>query len=181
MKTINTKNIAVTGLMTAMVMIFTFFKITIPLGSGNTMIHMGNVACLLSAFLLGPYRGGIAAGVGSFLFDVIDPAFAASAPFSLVFKFIMAFVCGKIAYLKNKNGEDIKMNILAACIGVICYILFHLAKSFIIKVYFLNIDYITVLMIIVKELFFSVINAIVACLIAVPLSVVIKKNLSRLR
>ena len=179
MKKIDTSKLVITGMMAALVMIFTFFKITIPLGPRATMIHMGNVACIMAAILLGPYRGGLAAGIGSFLFDLLDPIFITSAPFSLIFKFIMAFICGKIAYSKNKNGENAKINIFAAFIGLFFYIILHAAKGMIVNVYFLNMNFIAASVLMSKSIFFSIINAILAAFIAVPLSGIIKKYLKR--
>ena len=87
--------LAFTALMAALVFVSTQFNIKIPLGMGVTsMISFGNIFCILSALLLGPIYGGLAAGIGSFFFDLLDPVFITSAPFTLVFKFIMAFVCG---------------------------------------------------------------------------------------
>ncbi len=57
---------------------------------------MGNVLCLLSGMLLGPLQGGFAAGIGSMFFDLTNPAYITSAPFTFAFKFVMAWLCGKI-------------------------------------------------------------------------------------
>ena len=85
--------LAFTALMAALVFVSTQFNIKIPLGMGVTsMISFGNIFCILSALLLGPIYGGLAAGIGSFFFDLLDPVFITSAPFTLVFKFIMADV-----------------------------------------------------------------------------------------
>ena len=101
--------LAFTALMAALVFVSTQFNIKIPLGMGETsMISFGNIFCILSALLLGPIYGGLAAGIGSFFFDLLDPVFITSAPFTLVFKFIMAFVCGKIAYSGGHTADSHK-------------------------------------------------------------------------
>ena len=60
--------LAFTALMAALVFVSTQFNIKIPLGMGVTsMISFGNIFCILSALLLGPIYGGLAAGIGSLL------------------------------------------------------------------------------------------------------------------
>lgn len=115
--------------MAALVFVSTQFNIKIPLGMGVTsMISFGNIFCILSALLLGPIYGGLAAGIGSFFFDLLDPVFITSAPFTLVFKFIMAFVCGKIAYSGGHTADSHKRNLIASIAGLLAYIVLHLAK-----------------------------------------------------
>ena len=82
-----TTKICITSLMSSMVLISTFIRIPVPIGGMNTMIHLGNAFCVLSGLLLGPFRGGLASGIGSFVFDILSPGYIASAPFTFVFKF----------------------------------------------------------------------------------------------
>ena len=77
-------------------MMAAFLQLSIPTAIGTTRIHLGNVMCLLSGMLLGPVYGGVAAGVGSMLFDLTSPVYISSAPFTFIFKFAMAWLCGKI-------------------------------------------------------------------------------------
>ena len=49
------KNIVVVGLMAAVVFIFTYMHIDIPTPLGKTMLHLGNVMCLLAALLAAHY------------------------------------------------------------------------------------------------------------------------------
>ena len=70
--TFSIQRLALVGMMAAMVFALTYVGIDIPTGLGKTKIHFGNIMCLLSAFLLGPVGGGLAAGVGSALFDLMD-------------------------------------------------------------------------------------------------------------
>ncbi|NMA06377.1 MAG: ECF transporter S component, partial [Ruminococcaceae bacterium] len=60
--------------MAALTFVFTmFFRIDIPTPLGKTMLHLGNVMCLLSGLLFGPVRGGLAGGIGSMMYDLFDP------------------------------------------------------------------------------------------------------------
>lgn len=97
MKKTTTKSIAHIGIMAAAVYAASaFLQIPIPTAIGSTRLHMGNVTCLLSGMLLGAVPGGLAAGIGSLFFDLTNPAYIASAPFTFLFKFAMAWLCGKI-------------------------------------------------------------------------------------
>ncbi len=83
----------------------TYLNVPIPVLGDKTMIGLGNVFCILSGLLLGPVYGGAAAGIGSFIFDLVG-GWASSAPFTLVFKFLMAFVCGIIAWGGDKSAKN---------------------------------------------------------------------------
>ena len=98
-------NLALTGLMAALVLVATmFFKVEIPVGTDKTMIGFANVFCILSGLLLGPVYGGLAAGIGSCIFDLMG-GWADSAPTTLIFKFMMAFVCGLIAWGRRPDRK----------------------------------------------------------------------------
>ena len=61
------------GLMAAVVFVVTMFlSIRIPTPTGTTMIKLANAFVLLCGLLLGPVRGGLAAGIGSMIFDPDD-------------------------------------------------------------------------------------------------------------
>ena len=74
MKKIRIRQITMIGIMAAAVyMASAFLQISIPTAIGTTRLHMGNVMCLLSGMLLGAVPGGLAAGIGSMLFDFSNP------------------------------------------------------------------------------------------------------------
>ena len=59
-------DIVMIGLMAAVVFVVTMFlSIRIPTPTGTTMIKLANAFVLLCGLLLGPVRGGLAAGIGS--------------------------------------------------------------------------------------------------------------------
>ena len=53
-----------------------------------------------------------------------------SAPFTLVFKGLLAGVCGLIAYAGHNKGENHKLNIVAGICGSVTYMILYLGKSF---------------------------------------------------
>ncbi|MEG1426623.1 MAG: ECF transporter S component [Oscillospiraceae bacterium] len=121
--------ICTVGVFGALVFVSNFISIPIPVAVGDlTRIHLANGVCLLSGLILGPVGGGFAAGIGSALFDVMTPAYVASAPFTLLFKFLLACIPG--LFMKYGKGK-ISMNILGCALGQIAYIALYLGKSYI--------------------------------------------------
>lgn len=109
---------------------FLSFKIFVP-PVGQTMIKTANIFCLLSGMILGGVKGGLAAGIGSFLYDLTDPLFISDAPFTFVFFFIMAYLCG-IFYNLAENSLSKKRylvwSIVGATAGQTVYILLLFTK-----------------------------------------------------
>lgn len=172
-----TVNIALTGLMGALVLVGTYMNIPIPVLGDKTMIGLGNVFCILSGFILGPIYGGLAAGIGSFIFDLVG-GWASSAPFTLVFKFLMAFVCGLIAYGGDKTAKNLKRLIIAAVCGSLTYCVLYIGKSYIEAVLLGNAAEAVKKILIVKGSV-SITNAVIADIIAVPLFIAIRKALEK--
>ena len=172
-----TVNIALAGLMGALVLVGTFMNIPIPALGDKTMIGLGNVFCILSGLILGPVYGGLAAGIGSFIFDITGP-WASSAPFTLVFKFLMAFVCGLIAYGGDKTAKNLKRLIIAAVCGSLTYCVLYLGKSYIEAALLGNAAGAVKTILIIKGSA-SLTNAIIADVIAVPLFITIRKALKK--
>ena len=101
--TFSIQRLALVGMMAAMVFALTYVGIDIPTGLGKTKIHFGNIMCLLSAFLLGPVGGGLAAGVGSALFDLMRKA-SFLAPRVRVWT---AALCGSLSYSILYLGKNV--------------------------------------------------------------------------
>lgn len=136
MKKFSVRDLAEIGVLAALVFVATYFLKIGPIATpaGPTMLKTGNAVCLLGAMLFGKTKGGLAAGIGSMLYDLTDPAFTASAPFTFVFFFVMAFVCGAISYAGGKNGLDTKQNLFGAVCGAASYIVLSIGKSFIVLI-----------------------------------------------
>ena len=135
-KGITVYDMVVVGLLAAMVFVCTaFLKIgPIPTPAGPTQIKTGNIICLLAGLLFGGWRGGLAAGIGSAVYDLTDPAFAASAPYTLVFFFAMGAVCGAIAHGGGAQGDRPGRNLAAAVAGAASYLVLHLGKSILVLI-----------------------------------------------
>ncbi len=87
-----TKKLIWAGLITAMIVLATAV-IKFPTGIGY--INAGDAIVLLSAFILGPFWGALAAGLGSALADVMA-GYATYAPGTFLIKALMALVAGLI-------------------------------------------------------------------------------------
>ncbi len=118
------------GVMAALIFVATYFiRIEIPTPTGPTNIKVGNILCLLAGMLFGGLYGGLAAGIGSMFFDLLNPQYVASAPFTLVFFFTMGGVCGYVSHLFGKKGLDKRQNIWGAILGALSYFILHIGKS----------------------------------------------------
>ncbi len=172
-----TVNVALTGLMGALVLVGTYLNVPIPVLGDKTMIGLGNVFCILSGLLLGPVYGGAAAGIGSFIFDLIG-GWASSAPFTLVFKFIMAFVCGTIAWGGDKSKKKLSRLILAAVAGSLSYCVLYLGYSYVKELLIGSAVQVVNIKIATKAAA-TLTNAVIADVVAVPLFLTIRKALDR--
>lgn len=109
MKNADTKKIVWGGLFTALTTVATL--ITFPVPSPNGYVNAGDALVIVSAFLLNPLWGAIAAGLGSALSDVFLGYFI-YAPATLVIKALMALAAGAIL----RKFKD-KKPLLSAVLG----------------------------------------------------------------
>lgn len=89
-------------------------------------IHAGDAVVLLGAFILGPAWGAFAAGLGSFLADLLS-GYALYAPASFVIKALVALVASvilKSGMFKNKTVLAIFAGALAELIMVGGYLFY---------------------------------------------------------
>ena len=100
-----TKLLVLAALFTALTTVATMvIQIPSPM---NGYVNLGDCVVLLSAWVLGPWLGAAAGGLGSMLADVIS-GYAYYAPGTLVIKAVMALVAGLIfraAAGRGRRGE----------------------------------------------------------------------------
>ncbi|MBC8547643.1 ECF transporter S component [Clostridiaceae bacterium NSJ-31] len=132
----STYDLVVVGVLAALIFVCTMFiKIgPIPTPVGATQIKVANALCLMGGMLFGGVRGGLAAGIGSMFFDLLNPAFVESAPYTLVFFFLMAFVCGVVSHLGGRAGKDWRYNLLGAIAGQVTYLILNFGKKILLLV-----------------------------------------------
>ena len=174
----STVNLALAGLMAALVFVATmFFNLQIFVGGEKTMIGFANVFCILSGLLLGPVYGGLAAGIGSFLFDLVG-GWASSAPVTLVTKFAMAFIAGLIVWGGDRLGRKLSRVIIGAVSGSLSYCVLYMAYSYLNQV-LLRSSAQTTLVVLAGKLGATLTNAVIADVIAIPLYFAVRSALER--
>ncbi|MGJ4849050.1 ECF transporter S component [Bacillota bacterium Meth-B3] len=123
----STQNLLVaTALMAAIVFVTTRF---IQIDLGFSRIKTGNVFCLLAGMLLGGWHGGLAAGIGSMLYDLTDARYASMFYVTLINFFAMGCVCGLIAHARGARGRNFRQNLLAAVSGQATYIALYFLSN----------------------------------------------------
>jgi uncharacterized membrane protein len=169
--------LSVIGLMSAMVFVATNFRIEIPTPLGKTMLHLGNVMCLLSGLLFGGAIGGLAAGFGSAIFDLFDPAFAPEFWITFIMKFAMGFIAGYISHMFKYNGENKKINIIAAICGAAIYVILYISKTIILQYVILESKWEAVIAVAGTKFIVSASNAIIAVAASIILTLSIRPAL----
>ncbi|MBQ3049207.1 MAG: ECF transporter S component [Oscillospiraceae bacterium] len=160
-------DIVVIGLMAAVCFVTTYFlRIEIPTPAGPTNIKIGNVFCLLAGLLFGGWRGGLAAGIGSMFFDIVNPAYITSAPFTLVFFFMMGFVAGLVSHMGGRNGKSLTFNIIGALGCALSYFVLHISKS-VIELLIAGSDFTAALVACSTKMITSGINVVTATVLSV--------------
>ena len=125
-----TLKLCVAAVMAALVYWGSQMQVQIPAVVGFSRFHLGNIMCALSGLLLGPWWGGLAAGLGSALFDVTNPAYIAEAPITFVTKGMYGLVAGGVfVYVFHKKSNYISEAVSAVC-AALAYIIVYLAKNF---------------------------------------------------
>ena len=157
-----TMALALGGMMVALVMVSNY--ISIP--TAFSRLHVANAMCLLAGLLFGGLRGGIIAGLGSAIFDLTFPAYAAESWVTFLTKGSMALVCGLIVHSKGRR-LDAKLKVfLGALAGAVTYIALYLLKSYIQKRYIAPIPVDTIPTMLVGKLASSSINGLFAVIVA---------------
>lgn len=125
-----TKNIVIAGLMTALVTVGTMI-IKMPVGIGG-YVHLGDSMVYLSGIVLGPVLGGLTAGLGSFLADMLSgyafyavPTFIIKALDALVVALIYKLISGKGALFARKVTAYVIAFIGGTVVMVSGYFLFE--------------------------------------------------------
>ncbi len=126
---LTTKKIATAAVMAALTVAGSALRITLPLSiAGTTSFHLGNIMCALSGILLGPWLGGLAAGLGSAIYDMFNPLYISEAWLTFLFKGAYGLAAGLIAWSGKKWGY--RKATAAAAAGAVSYAVLYLAKSY---------------------------------------------------
>lgn len=154
-KKFTVKDITTIALMAALVFVATNIKIDIPTPLGKTMVHMGNIICVLAGLLFGPIHGGLAAGIGSAIFDLTDPIFAPEFWITFIMKFLMSFIAGKIAHSGKITQKKI---VIATMAGIFGYRIIYVTKEVILHYFILKSPWETVLGVLLSTNIISILS-----------------------
>ena len=132
MKTkLSTKRIVFTALMAALVCVASAIRVVIPVDiGGTTAFHLGNIFCALAGILLGPWLGGLAAGMGSAIYDIVFyPMYISECWITFLTKACYGLMAGFVIRCGRKDWGYIRA-ILAALAGAVTYAVLYLAKTY---------------------------------------------------
>ena len=127
---ITTKKIVLVGVLAALTAVSSALRITMPLEiAGTTSFHLGNILCALSGILLGPWLGGLAAGLGSAIYDMFNPLYISECWMTFLMKFVYGMAAGLVIRAGKKDWGYVKA-LLGTIAGAVAYALLYLAKSY---------------------------------------------------
>ncbi len=181
-QTISTKRIAMTALMAALTVVGSGLRITVPLElTGTTSFHLGNILCALSGILLGPWLGGLAAGLGSFLYDMTNPTYMKEAWITFLTKGAYGLAAGAVAR-SGKKPWGFGKALAGTLTGAVLYAILYLCKDYFYDgLLFGGLTADAALLSVLPKLPATAFNAFVAILFAPPLAIAIRKGLEQNR
>ncbi len=134
--TVRTRQLVFASLMAALTVAGSALRIKVPLDiSGFSAFHLGNIMCALSGILLGPWLGGAAAGLGSAIYDMLDPVYISECWLTFLMKGAYGLLAGLVAWSgKQPWGVAGRKNyikaLVASIVGALTYAALYLAKSY---------------------------------------------------
>lgn len=125
---LTTKKIVLTALLAALTVVGSAIRVTLPIDiAGTTSFHLGNIMCALSGLLLGPWLGGLAAGMGSAIYDIMNPLYISECWLTFLMKGAYGVAVGLIVLQGKKSYFKAT---LASAVGALVYATLYLAKSY---------------------------------------------------
>ena len=166
------------GLMAAIVFVVNYFRIPFM----GTQLHMTNALCALCGLLFGPGAGFMAAGLGSGLYDIVG-GYGAECVITFVNKGMIALVAGLIAYRAGRKEPMTTAGhakiIIGSMLGALTYVALYMLKTFVYQKFVYGYPADTVWATMLSKLPGSLINAVVALIVAPILYTAISGALER--
>lgn len=130
----STQRLAFLGMMTALVFAGNYARIVMPVPVGGVpSFTLANILCVLSGLLLGPV-GGLASGLGSALYDLTNPLWAAECWITFLTKGAMGLMAGVAVSAGRRGPEAGKATygryLLSAVAGCLTYYVLYYLKDF---------------------------------------------------
>lgn len=172
----STFKVVFVGVMAAVVCVVTLFRFPLL----GTKVHFANAMCLLSGLLFGPLYGGLAAGFGSALYDMLLGGYPIDEVLvTFVSKFLMAWVCAKIAYAGEAKAANHGRNVFACVVGALTYVALYMLKQYVYKHFISGMALDATYAVMLSKLPGSLINAAAAMIVTTPLYAVLRAALNR--
>ena len=174
-----TRKIAFAAMMAALTAAGSALRITMPLSiAGTTSFHLGNVMCALSGILLGPWLGGLAAGMGSAIYDMFNPAYIDEAWLTFLMKGVYGLMAGLVIRIGKEQPGLLKAAI-AAFAGAISYAVLYLLKSYWKAIWIQGVAADAAWIVVVDKLPATIFNGAVAVIFAPILAIAIHRALKK--
>lgn len=176
---LTTRKIVFIAMMAALTAAGSALRITMPLSiADTTSFHLGNIMCALSGILLGPWFGGLAAGLGSAIYDMFNPLFIQEAWLTFLMKGVYGLCAGFIARAGKQEPGYVK-SVLASFAGAVSYALLYLIKSYFKAIWVQGVPANAAWIVVLDKLPATVFNGVVAVIFAPILAVAINKALKK--
>lgn len=131
-----TKKLVIAALLAALTVAGSAIRIKVPADVvGTSAFHLGNIMCALSGILLGPWWGGVAAGLGSAIYDMLDPIYISECWITFITKGAYGLAAGLVAWSGRKMwsyhlSRSYLKALLATVTGAITYAVLYLSKTY---------------------------------------------------
>lgn len=191
-KTITTKKIVITALMAALTVAGSAIRVTMPIDiAGTTSFHLGNIMCALAGLLLGPWYGALAAGLGSAIYDCLNPLYIAESWITFLTKGAYGLVAGLVFWYGDRALLAIKQAwkklvqagylkaALASAAGAVTYAVLCLVKSYFKAIIVNGLAHDAAMLSLAAKLPATIFNGVVAIIFAPILVVAIKAALKK--
>lgn len=176
---ISTKRIVLAALMAALTVVGSGLRIKLPASVlGTNAFHLGNIFCALSGILLGPGLGGLAAGLGSAIYDMFDPMYISECWLTFLMKGAYGLVTGLIVWC-GKNRESYLKMTLATVAGAVTYAALYLLKNYLKGIWVKGLVPTASAIALLEKVPPTVFNAVVAVIFAPILATAIRKALEK--
>ena len=175
---ISTKRIAMAGLLAALTAVGSAMRITVPADLvGTSSIHLGNIFCALSGLLLGPGMGGLAAGLGSAIYDMTNPLYIGEAWLTFLMKGAYGLAAGLV--FKHLKVREYVRDLLGTTAGAVTYAVLYLGKTCVNGMILKGLTFNAALIATAAKLPATTFNMAVAMVVAPILSKAIRKALEQ--
>ena len=161
-----TRYVVYVGMFSALCTVATFIKV--PFGNG-AMVHLGSAMIFTLAILFGGKYAGPAGAIGSAFFDLLL-GFSHYTIWSFFIKGIAGFIAGSIAHSKNNNGNSLLINIVALLTAAIWTLIGYIGAWTVVMG-----SYQAAL----ANIPSSLMSSGMGILVALPLTIVLRKSLSK--